>query len=92
MIAREARYSREEFASRGQETYEREVRSSLQPGDDGKFVAIDIESGSYEIDRDDYVATERLLSRHPDAQVWLAQVGQPAAYRLGARSVSGVPE
>jgi hypothetical protein len=92
MVTREARYSREEFARRGQEIYDREVRSSLQAGDDGKFVAIDIESGVYEMDRDDYVATERLLSRHPGAQVWLAQVGQPAAYRLGARSASGVLE
>jgi hypothetical protein len=92
MITREARYSREAFASRGQEIYERGVCASLQPGDDGKFVAIDIESGSYEMDRDDYVATERLLSRQPDAQVWLVRVGQPAAYRLGARSTSGVLE
>jgi len=92
MTTREARYSREEFARRGQEIYEREIRSSLQPGDEGKFVAIDIESGSYEMDRDDYMATERLLSRHSDAQVWLEQVGQPAAYRLGARSASGARE
>ncbi len=92
MTPREARYSREEFARRGQEIYERKVRASLQPGDEGKFVAIDIESGSYEMDRDDYAATERLLSRHPDAQIWLMQVGQQAAYRLGARSASGVPE
>jgi hypothetical protein len=84
-----ARYSREEFARRGQEIYERDVRPALRPGDEGKFVAIDIESADYEVDRDDYAATERLLSRHPDAQTWLAQVGQRAAYRLGARSDSG---
>jgi hypothetical protein len=41
------------------------------------------------VDRDDYAATERLLSRHPDAQIWLVKVGQPAAYRLGAGSDSG---
>ena len=90
MATREARYSREEFARRGQEIYEREVRPSLQPTDEGKFVAIDIESGSYELDRDDYAATERLLARRPGAQMWLTQVGQRAAYRLGARSASGV--
>ncbi len=92
MITREARSSREEFARLGQEIYERLVRSSLQPGDDGKFVAIDIESGTYEMDRDDYAATERLLTRQPDAQIWLVQVGQPAAYRIGARSAPGVRE
>jgi hypothetical protein len=89
MTVREPRYSREEFARRGEEIYEQKVRSSLQPGDEDKFVAIDIESGGYELDRDDFAATERLLSRYPDAQIWLTQVGQPAAYRLGASSASG---
>jgi hypothetical protein len=28
-------------------------------------VALDIETGAYEIDRDDYAATERLLGHHP---------------------------
>jgi hypothetical protein len=89
MNTREARFGREEFAQRGQGIYERDVRSALQPDDEGKFVAIDIESGTYEMDRDDYAATERLLSRHPDAQIWLVRVGQPVAYRLGAHSDSG---
>ncbi len=52
-------------------------------------MAIDIESGNYEVDRDDFAATERLLARCPDAQIWLARVGQPAAYRMGGRDVLG---
>jgi hypothetical protein len=90
MTPRGPRYEREEFARRGQEMYEREVRASVQPGDEGQFVAIDVESGSYEMDHDDYAATERLLARRPEAQIWLTQVGQRAAYRLGACSASGV--
>jgi hypothetical protein len=85
MTARQARYSREEFARRGEEIYARDVRPALRPGDEGKFVAIDIESAGYEVDQNDYAATERLLSRYPDAQIWLARVGQRAAYRLGPR-------
>jgi hypothetical protein len=92
MALREARFSREEFARRGQEIYERQVRPALRTDDEGKFVAIDIESAGYEMDRDDYTATERVLHRLPDAQIWLVQVGQPAAYRLGARSASGSGE
>jgi len=92
MTTRDARYSREEFARRGQEIYERHVRNSLRPDEEGKYVAIDIESGDFEMDRDDYTATERLLSRHPDVQIWLAQVGQRAAYRFGGRSAPEAPE
>jgi hypothetical protein len=79
------RYSKEVFAQRGQTIYERDIRPHLDAGDDGKFVAIDIETGAYEIDRDDYTATDRLLRRHPHAQMWLLRVGQRTAYRLGGR-------
>jgi hypothetical protein len=64
----EPRYSKEEFARRRQAIYERDIRTHLGAKDDGKFVPIDNETGAYEIDRDDYTATERLLSHHPHAQ------------------------
>ena len=86
MATREARYSREEFSRRGQEIYDRVVRAALQPDDEDKFVAIDIESGSYEMDADDYTAVDRLLKRLPDAQIWLMRVGHRAAHRFGMRS------
>ncbi len=92
MAGLEARYSREEFARRGQEIYERVIRSALRPEDEDKFVAIDIESGSYEMDRDDRAATERLLVRQPNAQIWLIRVGQRTAYRIGGRLASGGKE
>jgi len=77
------RYSKEEFARRGQDIYERTIRPRIEAGNEGKFVAIDIETGAYEIDSDDYTATERLLAREPDAQIWLLRVGHRAAYRIG---------
>jgi hypothetical protein len=83
MSASKALYSPEEFARRGREIYERDIRPALRPEDEDQFVAIDIRSGSYEMDRNDFAATERLLAKYPDAQIWLARVGQPAAYRIG---------
>ncbi|MFO1432317.1 MAG: hypothetical protein U1F76_19605 [Candidatus Competibacteraceae bacterium] len=85
MAVLEPHYSKEEFAQRGQAIYEHNIRSRLKADDEGKFVAIDIETGVYEIDRDDYTATERLLIHHPNAQIWLLRVGHRAAYRLGVR-------
>jgi hypothetical protein len=89
MSASRARYSSEEFSQRGNEIYERDIRPVLRPEDEDRFVAIDIESGNYEIDRDDFAATERLLAKHPDAQIWLARVGQRAAYRIGGHLAPG---
>jgi hypothetical protein len=85
MAVLEPRYSKDEFAQRGQLIYTRDIQPHLTTEDEGKFVAIDIETGAYEIDRDDYTATERLLSRHPTAQIWLLRIGQRTAYRIGGR-------
>lgn len=79
------RYSKEEFARRGDEIYERNVSSQLGPDDEGRFVVIDIETGAYEIDRDEVAASDRLLARYPDAQVWLRRVGSRYAHRFGLR-------
>jgi len=59
------------------------ILPNVKAVDEDKFVAIDIETGAHEMDRDDYAATERLLVRHPNAQIWLLRVGHRAAYRLG---------
>lgn len=72
----------EELARLGSDVFDRQVRPSLRPEDDGKFVALDIATGDHEIDEDDYAAVMRLRSRCPSAEVWLGRVGQPAAYRM----------
>lgn len=71
-----------EEARRGQEAFDLHVRPKLLPDDDGKFVAVDINSGSYEIDADDYQATGRLMTRVPGARIWLLRAGQPTTYRI----------
>jgi len=78
------RYSKEEFARRGDEIYERVLRGTLESGNEGRFVAIDIETGDYEIDGDELAASDRLLARVPNAQIWLRRIGSRYAHRFGA--------
>ena len=80
---RHPRYAKEEFARRGNEIYERDIRPQVEADHQGKFVAIDIETGTWEMDADDYLATELLIQKIPDAQIWLFCVGQLATYRIG---------
>ena len=47
MAAAEPRYSKEEFARRGDAIYAKIVRPRLNPKDEGKFAAIDIETETY---------------------------------------------
>ena len=77
------RYSREDFARRGSDIYERDIRQKIEADNEGSFVAIDIETGAWELDVDDYTSTERLLKHVPDAQIWLVRVGNQSTYRIG---------
>ena len=67
---------------RAEEVYDRCIRPVPRPEDEGKYVAVAVESGDFEIDADDYAATGRLLARHPGARLWLMRTGPSAAYRL----------
>ena len=78
------RYSKEEFAGRGDEIYERELYPVLEKDNEGKFVAIDIETGAYEIDVDELAASDRLRARVPNAQIWLRRIGSRYARRFGS--------
>src|SRR5947209_3491666 len=68
MPGTESHHTPEELARRGSEVFDRPVRPLLRPEDDGKFVAIDIDTGDHEIDEDDYAAVSRLRARKPAAE------------------------
>ena len=74
MTVRQPRYSKEEFAQRGDALYESEVRSQVEAENDGKIVAIDIETGAFEVAPDVVTASEQLLERLPDAQTWFIRI------------------
>lgn len=87
MILRQPRYSKEEFASRGNEIYENKIRPSFEKQNYGKIVAIDIETEAFEIADTPIIATDRLYQRYPDAQPWVIRIGHRAVYRFGSRSL-----
>ena len=59
--------------------------SNGEDGNEGKFVAIDIETGAYEVDGDELAASDRLLARLPNAQIWLRRIGSSCVRRFGLR-------
>ncbi len=94
MTVRQPRYSKEEFAKRGDEIYESQVRAALrmppgsqvEEGNHGKIAAIDIETGDFEVDQSEIVACDRLEARRPDAQIWIVRIGSRHVRRFGGRS------
>lgn len=72
-----------ETAERGRKLYEERIRALVDPDVHyGKFVVIDVETGDYEIDKRDIVATKRLLERHPGAVTYGVRVGFATAYKM----------
>ena len=82
------RHSKEEFARRGTETYEQQVRPQVEESNQGKILAIDIETGAFEMAEDTLMASERLLTRYPDAQIWCFRIGHHGVHRFGLRPVA----
>lgn len=77
------RYSKEEFAQRGNEIYQSQVRPQVEEGNFGRIVAIDIETGAFEVADDTIIASDRLLERCPNAQIWRVRIGHKAVHRFG---------
>ena len=91
MAVRQPRYSKQEFARRGHEIYDSQVRPQVEEGNRGKIVAIDIETGAFEVADDSLTAAKQLLIRFPDAQILGIRIGHPAVHRFGFRSPSVLP-
>lgn len=85
MAARQPRYSKEEHARRGEELYEQQIRPQVEIGSHGKIVALDVDSGDFEVAENMIAACERLLARRPDAQIWCVRIGYPGVHRFGSR-------
>jgi hypothetical protein len=76
-------YTPKEVSSWGEAIYEQQIRNKVEAKYKGKFLVIDIETGEYEIDADDLMATKRLLTKRPDAILYGLRIGFPSAYRIG---------
>jgi hypothetical protein len=83
MTVQQLRYSDEEFAQRGRELYDSQVRAQVEEGNQGKIVAIDIETGDFEVAKDSLTASDQLLVRCPNAQIWFVRIGHRAVHRIG---------
>ncbi len=83
MALRQPRYSKEEFARRGNGIYEQQVHPQVEAGNEGKIVAIDIETGVFEVAEDTLTASNHLLARCPNAQTWFVRIGHRALHRFG---------
>ncbi len=76
-------FTKDEIGRRAKAVYEARIRAEVEPQFDGKIVAIDVDSGDYEIDDTILAATRRLKERRPAGTFFALRVGFEAAYALG---------
>lgn len=80
--------SREEISQRGKEIYQQRIRAHIETAENiGKIIAIDLDTGEYEIDQDLLAACNRLQEKQPDAVTWAERIGYDAVYAIGGTLV-----
>ena len=88
MRTEQPRYDAEATAQRGDEIYERVVRRQVEEGNRGKIVAIDVETEAFDLGDNAIEASDKLLARVPDAEIWFVRIGHSALHRMGGHAVS----
>ena len=81
----EPRYGADETVQRTEDLYERQIRSQFEGQYQGQYIAIDIDTGDYEVGTDYHLAAHTLLSRRPDGSVGVLRIGFSAVGRIGGR-------
>jgi hypothetical protein len=81
-----------ETVARGKRMYNAQIRERVEsrPDAHGKMVALDVNTGEFELGRDALTALDALRSRMPNARVYVVRVGDDTAARIGVgRGITG---
>ena len=81
-------HTSEAIVARGKAIYDR-LKDEVELHHNGKFLAIDIETENYEIDARGTAAITRLITKHPNAVIYMVRIGHQTVYKLGFRSTYG---
>ena len=73
-----------EVVKRGKALYEQDIRASVEAGNIGKYLIINVETGEYEIGDDDLETSRRARAKYPDAPLYGMKIGYPAVDAVGA--------
>ena len=91
MAVQHPRYPQQEVAQRGHQLYSSQIRDCcrrrqavrVEAENYGKIVAINLETGDFELADDSLTAAKKLLVCHPNAQIFCIRIGHVAVHRIG---------
>ena len=71
-----------ELLSRAEALYESRIRPNVEAGNRGKCIAIDVNSGDYEVGQDYLGLTDAVSSRHAEELLATLRIGYQAVGRI----------
>lgn len=69
----------EEIAKKGEEIYQKKFKEKYEPSFNGKFLAIEIDSGEEFIGNTSVEALEKAREKYPQKLFYLKKIGSPVA-------------
>jgi hypothetical protein len=81
----------DEVVDQGEAIYRERLQAHLEPGNIGKFLVIDINTGEYEMGDDHSATLKGALAKRPDAVLCGLKIGYPATARLSGRLRRNTP-
>ncbi len=82
-------YTLEEIEQRGLAIYDTRLKNVLEPAENGRVVAIHIDSEDYATGRNSSEARRAIRARQPEGQLLLMDIGLEPNYSLAARFLAG---
>lgn len=66
------------------------MRAQAEEGNYGKIMAVDIETGAFEVDQSEIATCDRLEANHPEALIWMVRISYRHHHRFGGRTKRAV--
>jgi hypothetical protein len=85
-VAAQSGFTADQIVERGEEIYDRQIREHVEAENRGRYIAIDIETGAYEIGDGYHALAKHLLTGKPDAALCILRIGYEAVGRIGGRA------
>ena len=61
------------------------MKAEVEPGNVGRYLIVDVETGGYDMGDDYILPTERLRKKTPGAQLYALRIGYRSIGRIGGR-------
>lgn len=81
----------DEVVDRGEAIYRERLQARLEPGNIGKFLVIDINTGDYQMGPEYLPLTDAMMEANSSAVLYILKIGYPAAVSMGGRLRPNTP-